>query len=148
MGIFLYLSELMQELAKQFRHIMNTIIKDLWSGILSIEFGENQQRITIKSKSTLGREEASVDLSNEEFFDLISEMQNLHIRNGSYVALEAAPELKGTVVKTHLPMHGDVTYDVQISYKASATWENPEVMRLRDIPTRCLIKLDNELLKS
>lgn len=125
---------------------MQTIIKDLWSGILSIEFGKSQQRITIKSKST-SAEIASVDLSHEDFFDLVSSMQNLHIRNGSYVALEAAPELKGTVVKTHLPIHGDVTYDVQISYKASATWENPEVMRLRDIPARCLIKMDNPLIE-
>lgn len=125
---------------------MEPIIKDLWSGILSIEFGDAQNRITIKSKSTSG-EIASVDLSNDDFFDLICSMQNLHIRNGSYVALEAAPELKGTVVKTHFPLHGGVTYDVQISYKASATWEVPEIMRLRDVPTRCLIKLDNELLK-
>jgi len=77
-----------------------------------------------------------------------NDLTGLHIQNGSYVALEAAPELKGIVVKTHLPLHGDITYDVQISYKASETWDNPEVMRLRDIPSRCLIKLDNPLDKS
>jgi hypothetical protein len=75
-------------------------------------------------------------------------LADLHIGNEDYVALEAAPELKGTVVKTHVPTHGDVTYDVQISYKASATWEQPEIMRLRDIPARCLIKLDNPLDKT
>lgn len=73
-------------------------------------------------------------------------LEGLHIFNGDYVALEAAPELKGTVVKTHLPLHGDITYDVQISYKASETWDHPEIMRLRDIPARCLIKLINSLL--
>jgi len=78
-----------------------------------------------------------------EYFNL----SDLHIKYGDYVAIEAAPELKGTVIKTHIPLHGDITHDVEVSYKSSATWEHPEIMRLRDIPTRCLIKLINPLLE-
>lgn len=73
-----------------------------------------------------------------------NDLTGVHIQNGDSVALEAAPALKGTVIKTHLPLHGDITYDVQVSYKASPDWESPEVMRLRDIPSRCLVKLDQE----
>jgi|GEM_PF-6505589 len=52
---------------------MDTIIKDLWSGVLTIEPREAQTRITVKSKST-GEVSASVDLSPEDLSDLIDRL--------------------------------------------------------------------------
>lgn len=63
---------------------------------------------------------------------------NLHIRNGCTVALEFARQQQGRIVKTHLPEHGDITYDVQINYEFNPEAKE-ESIRVRDLPTRCLI---------
>lgn len=70
------------------------------------------------------------------------ETNNLHIRNGSIVALEFAREQQGRVVKTHIPEHGDITYDVQIAYEFNPAASH-ETFRVRDLPARCLIWVNN-----
>jgi len=52
---------------------MTTFSKDLWSGTLSIEGGNNQTRITIESKSTNGGT-VSVDLSDQDLDELIKHL--------------------------------------------------------------------------
>jgi len=74
------------------------------------------------------------------------DLRGLHIGNGDEVALEFAPNVKGRVIKTHNPEHGNVTYDVEIKYVAGDKWPKPEVVRLKDLPVRCLTKLDTPIM--
>lgn len=70
----------------------------------------------------------------------------LHIKNDDEVIFEFARNLRGTIVKTHIPVHGDVTYDIQVSYNTGLEGQEvPEKIRLRDVPGRCLIKVDNQI---
>lgn len=68
------------------------------------------------------------------------------IENGSTVALEFAPTVSGRVVKTHLPEHGDSTFDVQINYSFNPR-ASLERLRIRDVPSRCLIEISDPPLE-
>lgn len=63
---------------------------------------------------------------------------DIEIKNGRTVFLEFARNQRGTVVKTHIPLHGDVTYDVQVDYDFNPA-AIKESIRIRDLPYRCLI---------
>lgn len=67
---------------------------------------------------------------------------NIINQNGRIVALEFARDIKGKVVKIHVPEFGDMTYDVQIDYEFDRAAKN-ESFRVRDLPYRCLIWSDD-----
>jgi hypothetical protein len=93
---------------------MKSVSKDLWSGILSVENGEDQIRFSIKSKST-PTSTVSVDLSKENFVELMIDLSKFTYGDKVYLDFGNSGRVYNCRVTKVAYTGSQIWYDVEVN---------------------------------